>query len=153
MKSASFSNWIRYLAGFFAETGNCIVKTAGRYPVFITPCSICQATLLYSLVNRYHIFPYRCNLSAYESRRYIRQPCIFSFNFGIYMNKIPLASYTLSVFIFPQRIALSNPIIVAMAPSIFSVDFSLSALIFPAGSVRIKNIIHHPSKHRMSSMS
>lgn len=33
--------------------------------------------LLYSLVNRYHIFPYRCNLSAYESRRYIRQPCIF----------------------------------------------------------------------------
>ena len=64
--------------------------------------------------------------------------------FPIYMNKIPLASYTLSVFIFPQRIALSNPIIVAMAPSIFSVDFSLSALIFPAGSVRIKilSIIH-----------
>jgi hypothetical protein len=39
---------------------------------------------------------------------------------------------------FPKRIALSNPIIVSMAPSIFSVDFSLSALIFPAGPVRIK---------------
>lgn len=45
VKSAGFSNWIRYLTGFFAETGNCIVKTAGRYPMFITPCSICQATL------------------------------------------------------------------------------------------------------------
>ena len=27
------------LLGFFAETGNCIVKTAGRYPMLITPCS------------------------------------------------------------------------------------------------------------------
>ena len=27
------------------ETGNCIVKTAGRYPMLITPCSICQAAL------------------------------------------------------------------------------------------------------------
>lgn len=58
--------------------------------------------------------------------------------FPIYMNKIPLESYTLSVFIFPQRIVLSNPMIAAMAPSIFSVDFSLSALMFPAGFVRMK---------------
>lgn len=38
-------NWIRYLTVFFTETGNCIVKTTGRYPVLITPCSICQSTL------------------------------------------------------------------------------------------------------------
>lgn len=37
----------------------------------------------------------------------------------------------------PQRIARSRAIIVATAPSIFSVDFSLSALMFPAGSVRM----------------
>lgn len=36
---------IRYLAGFFTQTGNCIVKTAGRYSMFITPCSISQTTL------------------------------------------------------------------------------------------------------------
>ena len=45
VKRAVFGGWIRYLTGFFAETGNCIVKTAGRYPMLITPCSICQATL------------------------------------------------------------------------------------------------------------
>ena len=45
VKSTGFGGWIRYLTGFFAETGNCIVKTAGRYSMLITPCSICQATL------------------------------------------------------------------------------------------------------------
>ena len=45
VKRAVFGGWIRYLTGFFAETGNCIVKTAGRYPMLITPCSICQAAL------------------------------------------------------------------------------------------------------------
>ena len=46
--------------------------------------------------------------------------------------------------LFPQRTARSSPMIVATAPSIFSVDFSLSALILPAGSVRMKmlSIIH-----------
>lgn len=39
---------------------------------------------------------------------------------------------------FPMRIARSSAMIVAIAPSIFSVDFSLSALMFPAGSVRMK---------------
>lgn len=38
----------------------------------------------------------------------------------------------------PQRMDLSSAMIVATAPSIFSVDFSLSGLMFPAGSVRMK---------------
>ena len=44
----------------------------------------------------------------------------------------------------PQRIARSSAITVTTALSIFSVDFSLSDLMFPAGSVRMKmlSIIH-----------
>ena len=38
----------------------------------------------------------------------------------------------------PHLIARSRPIIVATTPSIFSVDFSLSGLMFPAESVRMK---------------
>lgn len=34
-----------YRKYFNKMPGNCIVKTAGRYPMLITPCSICQATL------------------------------------------------------------------------------------------------------------
>ena len=48
---------------------------------------------------------------------------------------IPRSLYTLSVE--PSfRIARSSAITVATAPSIRSVDFSLSILMFPAGSVR-----------------
>ena len=50
---------------------------------------------------------------------------------------MPLLSYTLSVLELPHLIALSSAMMVAIAPSIFSVDFSLSALIFPAESVLI----------------
>lgn len=46
--------------------------------------------------------------------------------------------YTDSAVSLLQRMARSSAITVAMAPSIFSVDFSLSILIFPAGSVRMK---------------
>ena len=53
------------------------------------------------------------------------------------INRIPLESYTLSFVSFPQRMARSSPMMAAIAPSIFSVDFSLSALMFPAGSVRM----------------
>ena len=42
------------------------------------------------------------------------------------MKSNPLVSYTLSPASFPHRIALSNAMIVATAPSIFSVDFSLA---------------------------
>ncbi|WP_187363553.1 hypothetical protein [Peptoniphilus senegalensis] len=44
----------------------------------------------------------------------------------------------------PNLIALSRAMIIAIAPSSFSVDFSLSAFMFLAGSVRIKifYIIH-----------
>ena len=34
-----------YRKYFNKMPGNCIVKTAGRYPMLITPCSICQAAL------------------------------------------------------------------------------------------------------------
>ena len=53
------------------------------------------------------------------------------------INKMPLSSYTEAVETLPHRMARSSPIIAAIAPSIFSVDFSLSALMFPAGSVRM----------------
>ena len=49
----------------------------------------------------------------------------------------PRILYTLSLDVFPHLIALSSAIIVATAPSIFSVDFSLSVLMFPAGSVQM----------------
>ena len=55
-----------------------------------------------------------------------------------YISKIPRPSYALSPFSFPQRIARSSPIIVATTPSIFSVDFSLSGLMFPARSDLMK---------------
>lgn len=42
------------------------------------------------------------------------------------MKSNPLVSYTLSPASFPHRIALSSAMIVATAPSIFSVDFSLA---------------------------
>ena len=42
---AGFSSWVRYLAGLFTKTGNRIVKTAGRNPMFIAPCSIRQTAL------------------------------------------------------------------------------------------------------------
>lgn len=45
IKSAGFGGWIWYLAGSFAQTGNSIIKTAGRNPVFITPRSIRQSAL------------------------------------------------------------------------------------------------------------
>ena len=56
---------------------------------------------------------------------------------NFYITSNPRLSYTLSPLPLPHRIALSSAIIVATAPSIFSVDFSLSALMFPAGSVRM----------------
>ena len=69
-------------------------------------------------------------------------------------------SYTLSPVSLPQRMARSRPMMAAMAPSIFSVDFSLSALMFPAGSVRMKmlSIIQRrtgcpPCAMRFSSVS
>ena len=34
-----------YQKYFNKMPGNCIVKTAGRYPMLITPCSICQTAL------------------------------------------------------------------------------------------------------------
>ena len=37
IQSAGFSSWVRYLAGLFTKTGNRIVKTAGRNPMFIAP--------------------------------------------------------------------------------------------------------------------
>ena len=58
----------------------------------------------------------------------------------IYKNKIPLSSYTPAPLSFPHRIARSKPMIMAMALSIFPVDFSLPALILPAGCVRMKMI-------------
>ena len=55
-----------------------------------------------------------------------------------YNSNIPRSSYTLSPLSNPQRIARSSAIMVATTPSIFSVDFSLSCFIFPAGSVFMK---------------
>ena len=55
VKSAGFSKWIWYLAGFFTKTCNCIVKTAGRNPVFIAPCRIRQ-TALPALSHQFHPF-------------------------------------------------------------------------------------------------
>ena len=61
-----------------------------------------------------------------------------------YNSNIPRPSYTLSLLSFPQRIALSSAMTIATTPSIFSVDFSLSGLMFPAGSLLMKmlSIIH-----------
>lgn len=53
---------------------------------------------------------------------------------------------------FPHRIARSNAMIVATAPSIISVDFSLSGLMFPAGSVRIKMLLKNISPKVASGM-
>ena len=61
-----------------------------------------------------------------------------------YNSNIPRSSYTLSPLSNPQRIARSSAIMVATTPSIFSVDFSLSGFMLPAGSVLMKmlSIIH-----------
>ena len=37
IQSAGFSSWVRYLACLFTKTSNCIVKTAGRNPMFMSP--------------------------------------------------------------------------------------------------------------------
>ena len=58
--------------------------------------------------------------------------------FRNYINKIPRSLYTEVPVFTPQRIARSRPMMAATASSIFSVDFSLSALMFPAKSVRTK---------------
>ena len=55
------------------------------------------------------------------------------------MKNMLLLSYTLSVAgPLPHLIARSRPMMVATTPSIFSVDFYLSGLMVPAGSVRLK---------------
>ena len=60
------------------------------------------------------------------------------------INKTPLLSYTLYVFIFPHLTTLSSAMIMALASSIFSIDFSLSPLMFSPRFVLIKilSIIH-----------
>ena len=61
-------------------------------------------------------------------------------------------SYTLSPESLPHRIARSSAIIVATAPSIFSVDFSLSAFDVSGRIGSNKNVIHHPPKDRMAAV-
>lgn len=40
----------------------------------------------------------------------------------------------------------------ATAPSIFSVDFSLSGLMFPAGSGADIDVVHHPAQDRVTAV-
>ena len=67
--------------------------------------------------------------------------------FYIQINRSPRPSYTLALVSLPQRIARSSAIMVATAPSSFSVDFSL-ILSTNYGIIYAWKYIMSPKKHK-----